>query len=292
VLRVLSWADYFCPERIAAFERGHDCKVDISGFASNEELHERLRGGERTDVMVPSTYMRVMLQEEAYLAPLSTASDAAFSIPYLRGVSGLAWMDGQSPGKDACSWSWIPAVPAGRITLLDDMRETIGAALKFLGHSANSTDEKQLVEAVAVVQEWKQRISAFESEYYKIGLVAGEYDLVHGYSGDVLQAAARNPRIRFAIPAEGALFSTDEFCIDARSGLKDLAAAFIRDQSTPESLDAHARYTGYWPAGGEPPHPTISMHLDADALRRSEEISPLGPAASLWADLWREIRRD
>jgi len=286
VLRVMSWSDYFDPATVAAFEKEQSCRVEFAVFASNEELLARLTAGEEADLLVPTTYMRLLLQEEGRLAPLEAGSGAPCSAPYLRGVSGLAWTDERDT---PCSWSWITNTPAGRLTLLDDVRETLGAALKFLGYSANSPHEAQIREAVAVIQDWKQRISAFESEYYKLGLVAGEYDLVHGYSGDVLQAAHRNPQIRFDIPMEGALISTDELCIDSRSRLKELAAAFIRRQTSPEALAAHARHTCCQPAAIDP---TSWTGVDADAIARSEEIAPLGDAADLWHTAWREIRRD
>ena len=40
---------------------------------------------------------------------------------------------------------------AGRISLLNDPRETLGAALKYLGYSLNTTDEDELEEAKDLV---------------------------------------------------------------------------------------------------------------------------------------------
>lgn len=292
-LRILSWADYFAPAKLEEFSRAHQCVVELKTFSSNEQLHGWLSEGKRADVLVPSSYMKQILASEGMLTRFDFAGARVESVPYLRGISGLSWIGDQHP-EGPCTWSWIMQSSQGRITLLDDMRETMGAALKFLGHSGNSNIESEIRSAAAVVQEWKQRLAAFESEYYKLGLVAGEYDMVHAYSGDIFQACRKNPTLRFAVPGEGAMTSTDEFCIDARSEQQELAAEFIRYQTAPDSITAHVAHTGYQaancqqvivtPQGIEP--------LDANALAKSEEILPLGESQALWHKLWREIRRN
>jgi spermidine/putrescine transport system substrate-binding protein len=292
-LRFLSWADYLDTAKLEEFSRVHRCAVELSTFSSNEQLHSRLLAGERADVLVPSSYMRQILVSEGMLARFDSAGARVESVPYLRGISGLSWIGDKHP-EAPCSWSWIMKSASGRITLLDDMRETMGAALKFLGHSGNSNIESEIRSAAALVQEWKQRLAAFESEYYKHGLVAGEYDMSHAYSGDIFQAFRKNPSLRFGVPSEGAMTSTDEFCIDARSEHQELAAEFIRYQTTSDSIAAHAAHTGYQVAmdgeGITTPHGIDA--IDASALTKSEEILPLGDSQRLWHELWREIRRN
>ncbi len=50
----------------------------------------------------------------------------------------------------------------GRITLLNDPRETLGAALKYLGYSLNTTSADELAEAKALVADAVDRIAAFD----------------------------------------------------------------------------------------------------------------------------------
>ncbi len=92
----------------------------------------------------------------------------------------------------------------GRMTMLNDMRETIGAALKSLGYSLNTTDEAQLAEARDVVIRWKKNLAKFENEQYKSGIATGEFLLVHGYSGDILQVQRENDDVAFLDPARRA----------------------------------------------------------------------------------------
>lgn len=292
-LRVLSWTDYFDPSKLEEFSSRYECAVEVATFSSNEELRVRLLAGERADVIVPSSYMRSILASEGMLARFDSDEGRVEWLPYLRGVSGLGWLGDQHP-EGACSWSWIGKAASGRLTLLDDMRDTIGAALKFMGYSGNSETESEIRKAAALVQEWKQRLAGFESEYYKFGLVAGEYDLVHAYSGDIFQTYRKHSTLRFAVPSEGAMAFTDELCIDARTEQHELAADFIRFQTTPARVAAHAAYTGYQgarhgevittPGGMEP--------IAAVALAQCEEISALKSSQSLWEELWREIRKN
>src|SRR5690606_23951678 len=81
---------------------------------------------------------------------------------------------------------------AGRMTLLDDHREVLGAALKTLGYSLNSTDAAQIGEAADLAIEWKRNIARFDNEGYKAGIASGEFWVVHGFGGDVQQVIDDN----------------------------------------------------------------------------------------------------
>ena len=128
------------------------------------------------------------------------------SVPYMLTNTGLAYL--KSKVKDfEPTWAMFDRADLkGRMTMLNDMRETIGAALKFLGYSLNTTDDGELAQARDVVIRWKKNLAKFENEQYKTGLASGEFLLVHGYSGDILQVAGRERRHRLRrAPQEGTL---------------------------------------------------------------------------------------
>ena len=60
---------------------------------------------------------------------------------------------------------------------------------------------------------WKKNLAKFENEQYKTGLASGEFLLVHGYSGDILQVQEENEDIEFAMPEEGTSISCDDLVI-------------------------------------------------------------------------------
>lgn len=293
-LRIFSWMDYFDPGRLAQFGEEHDCLVQVETYPSNEVMLERLEMGEHFDLLTPSSYIIPRLVEKKLILPLDPSirrGPGEHSTPYLRGVSGLSWL-GEAPVDGVCSWGWISSDQVrGRVSILDDMRETLGAALKSLGFSGNSRNPDEIARAEKQVLEWRSRVAAFESEFYKIGVVSGEYSLVHGYSGDVYQAWTRNPKIHFAVPSEGAMVSTDEFCIASGAVLPDLAREFIRFQTLPEVALDNEKFTGFQRADGTTEGSPLPGNFRPD-LSACEVIADLGDALPMWTEAWNRIRMD
>jgi len=72
---------------------------------------------------------------------------------------------------------------AGKFTMLNDVREAMGAALKCLGYSLNSTDQEELAEARALLIEQKQWVHSYNAENYEDMLSANETVMAHSWSG-------------------------------------------------------------------------------------------------------------
>ena len=96
----------------------------------------------------------------------------------------------------------------GRVTVMDDPQELFGAALKYLGHSANDTDPQHWKEAQALILAAKPYWAAFSSSSYIKELTLGNIWVAHGYSSDMYQAradaeaAGRAFKVDFALPAK------------------------------------------------------------------------------------------
>lgn len=74
------------------------------------------------------------------------------------------------------------AALAGKITLLDDVRETLGATLKALGYSYNTTNPDHIAAAFERLKSLKPAIAAFQSFGWENQLIAGDLDLCMTYS--------------------------------------------------------------------------------------------------------------
>ncbi|HJM27735.1 MAG TPA: extracellular solute-binding protein, partial [Acidimicrobiales bacterium] len=88
------------------------------------------------------------------------------------------------------SWGLIfdPAISGefdGQIQLLNDPRETVGAALKYLGYSLNSTSDDELNEAKELLKSTASRLAAFNTDSADEFITQGETVIGHGYSGDM-----------------------------------------------------------------------------------------------------------
>jgi spermidine/putrescine transport system substrate-binding protein len=329
-LHLFTWTDYIDPELVERFEQENDCRVVIDIFASNEEMLAKVQAGASGyDLIFPTSYMVSKLARDGYLeeidhsristlgnidpAYMASALDPTmkYGIPYMVTYTGIAYRDDLLEGDrtPAHSWSVFSNRPdlVGRMTLLQDMRETLGAALLYRGHSLNTTNEAELAEARDTVIEWKRNIAKFESEQFKTGVAGGEFLLVHGYSGDIGQtqldadgniAPDRN-HVQFFLPDEGFSLSCDEMIIPKTAPNKDLAYKFIEFVHQPDVAAQNMQYTVYWcpnaPAKKileeEAPemvaNPTIFP--DEETLKRGQVIDDLGDNLGLYTKVWDEV---
>ena len=315
-LHIYTWADYMKPEIVAAFESAHGCKVTIDTFDSNEAMFEKLRAGATDyDLLFPSSYMVKQLFELGMLLPLdqdkipnianidpkylALAFDKGmeYSVPYTLTITSIGYLASRV-GDFGPSWKMFDRTDlAGRMTLLNDIRETIGAALKSLGYSANSTDDAQLEEAKDIVLRWKKNIARFENERYKDGLAAGEFFLTHGYAGDLMHARKENADIRIAIPEEGSLLSFDDMCIPRTAPNPDLAHAFIDFVLVPENAAALTEYICYL-CPNAPSYALLPEKVRDDPIlfppvevvAKLEMIKDIGPDIAKYTKVWDSIK--
>ena len=233
VVHLATWSNYISAEMLADFARETGIQVKVSNYSSNEELLAKLQAGASGyDVAVPSDYMVFAMIQLGLLLPLDAAKmpsrkgidprfmgqrydpENKFSIPYDWGTTGLAVNRTLFAGR-LKSWKDLFSQEAlkGKFTLLDDVRESMGAALKYQGRSLNTKDEAQIAEAKKFLLSIKSAVKAFTSEPL-VPLVDGEVAVAHVYMSDALQAARKTGgKIEYVIPEEGATLWVDNLVI-------------------------------------------------------------------------------
>ena len=306
-LRIYTWSDYIAPSVVKRFEKAHGVKVLVDTFESNEAMYAKLKSGEaRYDIIVPSSYQIATMVREGMVARLDHSRlpnvrrnfdpsfvaqiiDPSFtySVPYAVTYTGFAYEKDMIPeGADVASWSILGnETLKGRITMLDDEREVIGAGLMYLGLSINSTRRDEIEAAVGQVLKWRENVGKFDSESYKNEIASGAIWLGQGYSTDIAQIIAGDverhvsPRtdIGFALPDEGFAIAFDEMVIPVDASSKDLAYEFI---DYLYEGDVAAENMGYI-CGPMPVAPGIAqldddfralIMLDAESLRKGQVI--------------------
>lgn len=315
-LHIYNWADYVKPELLQRFEQQQGCRVVLDTFDSNESMYAKLKAGATGyDLIFPSSYMARIMDQQDMLQPLDHARlpnlknvdpdflkravDKAmrYSVPYMITITGLAYLESRVPEPEA-SWTMLDREDLkNRMTMLNDMRETIGAALKFLGYSLNTTNETELAEAVEVVQRWKKNLAKFENEQYKTGLASGEFLLVHGYSGDIMQVQEENDDIVFVVPKEGAALSCDDMVIPKDAREVDLAHAFINFMHDPEVAAENTEFI-YYLCPNAPSYALLGADLrddpvlfpPTDVRDRCEVIADLGEDNVKYTRAWDAIK--
>jgi putrescine transport system substrate-binding protein len=120
---------------------------------------------------------------------------------YLWGTIGLGTIPELikplAPDAPMDSWKLLldPAnakriAPCG-ITLMDSAIDTIPSVLRYLGHSPESTDPKDLADVEKTLKAIRPYIKTFSTGGAIEGLAAGQACLSMTYSGDVVQATVR-----------------------------------------------------------------------------------------------------
>ena len=318
-LHLYTWSDYIDPELVTAFEKDNGCRVKIDTFDSNETMYAKVQAGSGGyDIIFPSSYQIGLLVQRNMLQPLDKSQlpnvtanfeasyksvilnpEMTFNVPYAVTFTGIAYRKDKTGDTPIDSWICLDT-PAfkGRISLLNDFRETIGAALKSLGFSLNSTNPDELQKACDVVQRWKKNIAKFDNEQYKTGIASGEFVLGHGYSGDIAQVMLEDPaNIGFAFPKEGFTAACDEMVIPKTAKEVALAHAFINFLYDADNACKNIQYI----CAPMPNTPAIAKLPQAyrdnpailpppEVLAKAEVLKDLGAANALYSKVWDTIK--
>ena len=270
-LYIFNWSDYIDPSIIIEFEEANNCRIKYSTFDSNENMLTKVKSTtESFDLIFPSGDHVSILKEldlleeldktklENYknLDPVLLSKAASFdpenkfSIPYAWGLTGLMYNKEYVPEEIVASGGWNILADSffdgkNKITMLDDAREVIGAALIYSGYSINDTSEAAMAAAHEVLKVWDRNITQFDSDSYKNEVPDGTTWLAQAYNGDALQQMAENENLGFILPKEGAAMWMDNIVMLKSSKTKDLAYKFIDFMLDAEIAKRNAEYTQY-----------------------------------------------
>jgi spermidine/putrescine-binding protein len=252
-LNFYNWSDYMDPALITAFEEEYAVDIVEDFYESNEAMLAQLQAGASYDVIVPSDYMVGIMIQENLLTSINTDavpntanlgdrfttlpydSGNAYSAPYQYGTTGLG-VNKAVVGEDfPRTWGLIfdpeltATYPSG-VSVLNDPRETMGAALKYLGYSLNDTDLVHLQEAADTISAALGGIATFDSDQYEESLANGEVPVSHGYSGNMITAigdAANPDDFEYILPEEGATLWIDNMVVPVSAEHPCTAFTFI-----------------------------------------------------------------
>jgi spermidine/putrescine transport system permease protein len=317
-LNIYIWSNYLPDPVVAEFERRYGAKVNVELYDSNEALLSRLQaGGAAYDVIVPSDYMVSVLREQGLIAPISREyvtnmdnldprfigmafdPENMYSVAYMWGTTGIAYRKDKVT-EPVESWSalWQEEY-RDRILMLDDVRETFGAALKRQGKSLNSQNPAEIRAASRLLKEQKRLVRAYDSAGFDQLLLSGDVWIAQAYSGQIAKAMAEDERIGYVIPKEGCTIFVDNLCIPKGARNRELAHEFISFVLEPRIAAAIANGTGYSTAnlraralirpellGNAAAYPPV------EALERCELISDIGRAITLYDRYWTEIKSE
>lgn len=288
------------PGILSEFELEFEVDVLVDTFDSDEEVEPKLQSGAAYDVVATSSARLDELIDNGLILELheklipnladvdpffgvkDTDRSSGFSAPYRWGTFGIGLNTERVGEISDPSWALlfdselISAYPSG-VSLLDDSRRTLGAALDYLGYPPNSDNRSELGEAASLISNLLDSVVAFDSTNYAEALVDGEVDAALGRSDLFLQAFGdQSDTFAFVIPREGALAWVDILLIPSTSQHLCTAHAFIDFALSEESAASLTKWNFY--AGTRT---GAEAYVDPDVL--TEEASNLlsDPSESL-----------
>ena len=318
-LNLFIWSEYIDPQIVADFEKAQDCKVTIDLYEDESGMMAKLQGGGQAlyDVVVPPDHTVPALIRLKLLAPLRHANipnlknlDERFANPvydpgnrytvaYQWGTVGIYL---RKPAGRVIEETWgllfDPAKQPGPFIMMDANRDMIGAALRFKGHSPNTTELSQLKEARDTLVNAKKRSLGFE------GGVGGKNKVLAkgavaavAYSGDAIRGIKEDPETYYFIPREGSQIWVDNLAVLAKAPHRDMAEKFLDYILDPQAGARLSNFNQYAtpnkaakafikPADLKNP----AIYPPPEVLAKLEFLKDLGKDTRLYDEIWTQVK--
>lgn len=263
-MNVYNVGDYIDENIITLFEEKTGIDVQYETYDTNEMMYQKVKSGSTNyDLIFPSDYMVEKMKSEGLLQKIDFKNipnmkyiDKSFlnpiydetneySVPYMWGTFGILY-NKKMVKEPVDSWDilWNPKYK-GNIMMFDSVRDTMGISLKRLGYSMNTTNPKEINEAMKELMKQKDLVLAYVNDEGKDRLLGEEVAMGIAYSGDAVTLMEENPNLAYAIPKEGTNKWVDAMAIPKSAQNKKEAEMFINFLLDPEIAKMNAEYIGY-----------------------------------------------
>ena len=248
-LHIYNWGEYTGENMIAGFKARTGADVVMDEFESNEQMYIKVANGDAYDILVPSDYMIERLLKEDLLQPLDKSKltcldlladgvkhlpydpDNDYSVPYFWGTVGIVYdktkVDEEDLKKEGFG-IFADEKYKGDIYLYDSERDEFMMALKYLGYSMNTSDEKELNEAYEFLLKC---VNTMEPEIVTDEIIdnmaQGRKALGLIYSGDATYVMSENENMGYYMPDTGTNIWSDAMVIPKNAENPELAHEFI-----------------------------------------------------------------
>ena len=318
-LNLFIWSEYIDPAVVADFEKQFACKVNIDLYEDVESMLAKVQGGGGSlyDVVVPTDHIVAAMIKLNLLAPLRHENipnlknlDAKFtSLPYDRGnkftvayqwgtLGVFARQTKDKPLPQSWEILFDPQQQPGAFLLMDSPRDLMGAALKYRGHSVNSTDPKQLKEARDLIISAKKRSLGFDGSVgAKNKVLAKSAKAAIVYSGEGVKGMAEDKETVYFIPKEGGIIWVDNLAVLAKAPHRELAEKFINfvlDPKIGARLSNFIQYSSPNKAALQFIRPedlkNPAIYPTPEILARLEFLEDLGAKMRLYDEVWTQVK--
>jgi spermidine/putrescine transport system substrate-binding protein len=245
-LNVYNWSDYIAPETTPQFEREFGVRIHYGTYESNQEmLAQVMSGNSGWDVVFPSQEFIEPMASLKLLTPLNHAllpnlsalspefqrppwdPELRWAVPYMHGVTGILYQRSLQPAPASWADLWNARL-RGRLTMLDDEVEVLGACLEMLRYSVNSSNPAELQAARQEALAQKPLLRAYLNAEVRDQAAAGDVLAAQAWAVTAAQAIAAAPgKLAFAFPSEGFARFADNVAILRESRRVEVAHRWI-----------------------------------------------------------------
>lgn len=311
-LNVYNWSSYIAPDTIPNFEREFGVRVRYSVYESNEEMLAKvMTGNSGWDIVFP-THNRIQpMASNRLLATVDHSllpnlpnlesrfqkpiwdPDLRYCVPYMWSATGIACNCAVEPIPTAWADLWSPRWQ-GRVTMLDDPEDVIGACLLKLHLPFDSGDPQELEAARREAVAQKRQIRAYLNAEVRDQLVAGDVLAAQLWSTTSQQAMDAAPSLGFVYPSEGFPLYADNAVILRESTRQKLAHSFLNYLLRPEVAAAIVRASETATCNGRAAvRHTPALYPSAEVLARGHWPGVLPRAAQRLRDrIWTAIKAE
>ncbi|MGB3444106.1 MAG: spermidine/putrescine ABC transporter substrate-binding protein [Actinophytocola sp.] len=173
--------------------------------------------------------------------------DTEYAVPWQTGLAGIAY-NGNVTGEVRTMDELLTRPDLkGKVTMLSEMRDTVGLILLEMGHDPSNFTEEQFNEALNKLQRAVDagQIRRFTGNDYAQDLAKGDIAACVGWSGDVIQLNFEDENIKFVAPESGVMLWSDNMQVPNRATHQANAEALMNYYYEPEVAAELAAYVNY-----------------------------------------------
>ena len=170
-----------------------------------------------------------------------------FSMPWQSGIAGIIYRKDKVKSEPRSVDALFDPDYKGKVTMLSEMRDTVGIVAASLGHDPEKASADEFMEAIDKIGEAADsgQIRAFTGNEYTKDITKGDSWVIIGWSGDAVQLKADNPNIEFLVPETGGHLWTDNMQIPVGAPAAYTAQKMIDFVYRPEVQADIAEYVNY-----------------------------------------------
>ncbi|MDF5707034.1 MAG: spermidine/putrescine ABC transporter substrate-binding protein [Nostoc sp. S4] len=317
-LYIYTWTQYTDKELLKTFSTQTGMKVLADVYDSNDVMLAKLQagGGGAYSIIYPSDYMVQKMVDKGLLIEINHDRliglenlfprfsnpiydpNNRYSIPFNWGTTGFIYNSEKikEPPED---WDYLwqnQDKLNKRMTLLNDVREVIGAVLRMLGYSYNSKNELEIKQAYDKLKVLKPAIAAFDTDAWQNQILGGDLLLAMCYSADAVKISQENPKLKYVIPRSGSSLWTDTIVISKTAPNLAGAYAWINMILQPEvagQISQRLNIATPNSAGFEQLPKRIqnnpNLFPPESLLANCERISPVGEFEEVYDRYWTQL---